>query len=227
MAKVTARKETGRLVIDFTYRGVRCREQTALADTVANRKRVESMLAKLKAALASGTFVYREFFPGSPLAERFEAPAPAPAPGPGTPLPPAAAASAAASTTPSFKDSTATWLAEHQIEWRRSHLKVLNCTLGGHLLPHFGERPVGSITKADIFAFRAKLSELPGRTQQKMSNKRINGILAPLRPNSQRGSRPIWLRVANRDVETSPYPEDRRRTVHPGRGSADPRDRAS
>ena len=185
MAKVTARKETGRLVIDFIYRGVRCREQTALADTGANRKRVESALAKLKAALAAGTFVYREFFPGSPLAERFDAPVAAPAPEPGTPpLPmsaPAAAASAAASTTPSFKDFTATWLAEHQIEWRRSHLKVLKCTLDGHLLPHFGERPVGAITKADILAFRAKLADLPGRTGAKLSNKRINGVLAPMR----------------------------------------------
>ena len=185
MAKVTVRKETGRLVIDFIYRGVRCREQTALADTGMNRKRVESALAKLKAALAGGTFIYREFFPGSPLAERFDAPMPAPAPEPGTTPPlsmsaPAAAASAA-SNTPSFKDFTATWLAEHQIEWRRSHIKVLNSTLDGHVLPHFGDMQVGSITKADIFAFRAKLSELPGRTQQKMSNKRINGILAPLR----------------------------------------------
>lgn len=185
MAKVTARKETGRLVIDFTYRGVRCREQTALADTGANRKRVDSMLAKLKAALAAGTFVYRDFFPGSPLAGRFDTPLPGPAPAPSTPaLPtsaPAAAASAAASPTPPFKEFTATWLSEHQIEWRRSHLKVLKCTLDGHLLPHFGERPVGVISKADIMAFRAKLADLPGRTGPKLSNKRINGILAPLK----------------------------------------------
>ena len=49
MAKVTARKETGRLVIDFTYRGVRCREQTALADTGANRKRVDAIRAAFMA----------------------------------------------------------------------------------------------------------------------------------------------------------------------------------
>lgn len=185
MAKVTARKETGRLVIDFTYRGVRCREQTALADTAANRKRVEGLLAKLKAALAAGTFVYREFFPGSPLAERFETPLPAPAVPPGTPAVPtstlAAAAAAATSPTPSFKDFTSTWMSERQIEWRRSHLKVLKCTLDGHLLPHFGDRPVGTITKADILAFRTKLADLPGRTGPKMSPKRINGILAPMR----------------------------------------------
>jgi integrase len=185
MAKVTARKETGRLVIDFIYRGVRCREQTALADTPANRKRVESMLAKLKAALAVGNFVYRDFFPGSSLAGRFDTPQPAPVPAPGTPALPtsasAAAASAATSPTPSFKDFTATWMSERQIEWRRSHLKVLKCTLDGHLLPHFGDRPIGTITKADILAFRTKLADLPGRTGPKMSAKRINGILAPMR----------------------------------------------
>ena len=72
MAKVTARKETGKLVIDFTYRGVRCREQTALADTPANRKRAEVALNRLRAAIASETFVYAGFFPGSPLAVRFD-----------------------------------------------------------------------------------------------------------------------------------------------------------
>mgnify|MGYP000104835860 len=41
MAKVTVRNETGKLVMDFTYRNVRCREQTALPDTLQNRKRVE------------------------------------------------------------------------------------------------------------------------------------------------------------------------------------------
>ena len=44
MAKVNVHKETGKLVIDFTYRGVRCREQTALGDNAANRKRVEAVL---------------------------------------------------------------------------------------------------------------------------------------------------------------------------------------
>ena len=187
MAKVTVRKETGKLVIDFTYRGVRCREQTALTDSSANRKRVQTALAKVTAAISAGTFVYREFFPGSPLVGRFDAAdgSSEPAPAPGAPMqalsPAAAAASAAASATPSFKDFTATWLSEHQIEWRRSHLKVLKCTLDGHLLPHFGDRLVGTISKADIMAFRAKLADLPGRTGAKLSNKRINGVLAPLR----------------------------------------------
>ena len=184
MASIRTRKETGLLFFDFRFLGQRCREQTLLQEDPANRKRLEKALAKIESDIAAGTFDYAATFPGSRNIPA-RTPAPAPVPQPGAPAMPmsasAAAASDAASTTPSFKDFTATWLAEHQIEWRRSHIKVLKCTLDGHLLPHFGDRPVGTISKADILAFRAKLADLPGRTGAKLSNKRINGVLAPLR----------------------------------------------
>ena len=184
MASIRARKETSLLFFDFRFNGQRCREQTMLQDTPVNRKRLEKALAKIESDMAAGSFDYAVTFPGSRNALA-KAPEPAPTSPPGVPALPmstaAAAASAAASATPSFKDFTATWLSEHQIEWRRSHLKVLKCTLDGHLLPHFGDRPVGTISKADIMAFRAKLADLPGRTCAKLSNKRINGVLAPLR----------------------------------------------
>lgn len=71
---------------------------------------------------------------------------------------------------------------DHEVEWRRSHIKVLRSTVDGHLVPHFGDMQVGRITKADILAFRTKLAALPGRGGKPgLSNKRINGILAPLR----------------------------------------------
>jgi integrase len=181
MAKVTVRKETGKLVIDFTYRGVRCREQTALPDTAQNRKNANAVVLRIKKAIADGSFSYASFFPESPLAARFESTGPsankprAPSPADATEVETAVAA------TPSFREFTTTWLADHQVEWRRSHLKVLHSTLDGHLLPAFGDRPVGAITKAEILAFRAKLAELPGRSHDKLSNKRINGILAPLK----------------------------------------------
>ncbi|MCE9657672.1 MAG: site-specific integrase [Burkholderiales bacterium] len=178
MAKVTTRKETGKLVIDFTYRSVRCREQTALDDTPQNRKRAGAVVQRVKSAISDGTFSYPEFFPGSALAARF-APSSAAAQHAAAAVP--AAAEAGELATLPFGEYTRQWLAEHQVEWRRSHIKVLNSTIDGHLLPHFGDKPVGSITKSDILAFRAKLAELPGRTREKMSNKRINGILAPLR----------------------------------------------
>lgn len=184
MAKVTVRKETGRLVIDFTYRGVRCREQTALNDTIANRKRVEGVLVRLRASISSGSFVYSEFFPGSSLSERFQtqpnAVSVATLAAASGPVAPEAVA-AGDPATPRFDEFTKTWNAEHQIEWRRSHIKVLTSTLHGHLLPFFGTKPIGSITKADVLNFRAKLADKPGRTGAKLSNKRINNILGVLR----------------------------------------------
>ncbi len=174
MAKVTARKETGRLVIDFTYRGVRCREQTALLDTAANRKRLQSVVDRIKRSQVEGSFRYADFFPNSPLCARFEA---------------ALASHETAgqvdadelAATPIFRTFAGTWLTHHSIEWRRSHLKVLRSTIDGHLIPHFGDKPIGQITKPDILAFRNKLAEAPGRSGKGLSAKRINGILAPLR----------------------------------------------
>ena len=36
MASIRCRKESGMLMLDFRYRGKRCREQTLLPDTPAN-----------------------------------------------------------------------------------------------------------------------------------------------------------------------------------------------
>lgn len=184
MAKVNVRKETGKLVIDFTYRGVRCREQTALADNAANRRRAGLVLASLKAAISNGSFVYRVFFPDSALAARFDTPSNVVV---SSKLDSAARAEGtgplqADSSTPTFKVFAADWMRNHEVEWRRSHIKVLRSTVDGHLVPHFGDKQVGNITKADILAFRTRLAELPGRGgKAALSNKRINGILAPLR----------------------------------------------
>ena len=177
VAKVTARKETGKLVIDFTFRGVRCREQTSLADTAANRKRLLSVVDRIKSEQLAGTFSYRAYFPESALAARFDVPSIEAV----SNVPAARQPTSAPSTTPLFSVFAEQWFTEHKVEWRRSHIKVLRSTLDGHLLKHFGTKPIGEISKADILAFRSKLAALPGRANAKMSNKRINGILAPLR----------------------------------------------
>jgi len=179
VAKVTARKETGKLVIDFTFRGVRCREQTSLADTAGNRKRLLSVVDRIKSEQIAGTFSYRAYFPESAMAARFdgtnsEAISNVPTAVSHQPV-------SAPTATPTFTVFAEQWFTEHKVEWRRSHIKVLRSTLDGHLLPHFKAKPVGEISKADILAFRTKLAGLPGRSGEKLSNKRINGILAPLR----------------------------------------------
>ena len=67
---------------------------------------------------------------------------------------------------PLFKDFSNTWFDEHSIEWRRSHIKSLLSTLNGRLIPHFGGRVVGSITKSDVLEFRASLAKVKGRGKQ-------------------------------------------------------------
>lgn len=65
MGKVRVRKETGKLYLDFFYQGVRCREQTALTDTPANRKQVEKLMQRVEAKILLDELDYAEFFPGS------------------------------------------------------------------------------------------------------------------------------------------------------------------
>lgn len=174
MAKVTVRKETGKLVIDFTYRGVRCREQTALDDSKDARKRLQLVIVKIQKAIKEGTFNYREFFPASALASRFETNV--------LTVDVKVPVQQSACIGPLFKDFATQWFDERSIEWRRSHIKSLLSTLNGRLIPHFGAKVVGSITKSDVLEFRATLAKVKGRgTKEGLSAKRINEIMGLLR----------------------------------------------
>lgn len=192
MAKVVARKETGKLQIDFTYKGVRCREQTALTDTPANRKRVQAVVDKMVAAIKEGRFEYSEFFPGSAMAARFQSahePAESKTAGKRVQEP--------EHTGPTFSDFADQWVQERSIEWRRSHIRSLLSTLDGRLKPYFGNKVVSSITKTDILAFRAALAKEPGRGDKVgLSPKRINEIMGTLRQ--------ILAEAADRFEFTSP-----------------------
>jgi len=181
MASIQVRKETGTLIIDFYYRGKRCREQTLLQDTPANRKRIEKFLTKVEEAIALGTFNYREFFPSSKNAAKFDEVAPD-IPLSASALAVARIADPAAKTTPLFKDFANTWFDEKSVEWRTSHKNGVRDDLDKRLIPQFGDMEVGSITKADILAFRADLAKAQARGKNKtLSNPRINKILTPLR----------------------------------------------
>ena len=68
MASVRCRSDTGLLLLDFRYRGQRCREQTMLPDTPANRSRLEKLAERVERTINQGTFRYADFFPSSPNA---------------------------------------------------------------------------------------------------------------------------------------------------------------
>jgi integrase len=187
VASVRARKDTGFLFIDFYYRGKRCREQTALPDTPANRKKVQKLLDRIDGEFSLGTFDYARYFPSSRNVGRFDE----------TPMASAVKALGAAISsdgmtsapvtqrnvnTPLFKDFAETWFNEKAIEWRRSHRTNVRAGLDKILIPRFGEMAVGQITKAEILAFRAELAKVQARGKQTvLSNPRINKLLNPFR----------------------------------------------
>ncbi len=171
MGSVRRRQDNGFLFLDFRFQGKRCREQTLLSDTLVNRKKAERSLAMIEAEIAAGTFDY---------AANFHKPLPHGAPV-GSASKVRAVQVPTPESTPSLRDFADQWLTNHAVEWRRSHIRVLRSTIDGHLIKHFGDRPVGEITKADLLDFRNRLAEAPGRSGASLSPKRINGILAPLR----------------------------------------------
>ena len=175
MAKVRVRPETGTLYLDFFYRGVRCREQTALPDTPENRKKVQSLLNRVQKDMAQGAFDYAAVFPGSPRAAQFGTPAVGL-----RPTVQVADSGAAKAATPLFTDFAELWFLEMSPQWRRLHLSCVREVLNKNLLPTFGSRPVGEVTKAEVLAFRAQIAQLPGR-KGTLGNARINKIMCFLR----------------------------------------------
>jgi integrase len=112
MGRVRARKETGKLYLDFMYAGHRCREQTALPDTSPNRKKVEKLLQKVEATILLGAFNYAEFFPDSRNLRKFE-PESSDLGG----------KEPDQSSTPMFIDFADQWLEESRVQWRKSHTR--------------------------------------------------------------------------------------------------------
>ena len=51
--------------IDFSYRGIRCRESTGLKHTKANLKHANGLRATIEHEIALGTFSYAKYFPNS------------------------------------------------------------------------------------------------------------------------------------------------------------------
>lgn len=206
MAKLRARPDTGMLYIDFNYRNTRCREQTALKDTKENRKRVKSLLDRILNEIELGTFDYATTFPGSPKAKKFAASANQ------TTL----ASSGSDEQKPdnqsaAFLDFAALWQIEMSPQWKRSHRMGVEDILAKNLLPVFGQKPIHSITKADVLSFRATLSTLPGR-KGTLSASRINKIMCILRQILNEASDRFNFASAFRGVKPL---KQKRPDVHP------------
>jgi integrase len=186
MSSIRVHKPNGALFFDFRVNGQRCREYTLLQDTPANRKKMEAVLKKIEADIHGGAFVYEKYFPNSKALKRALARAPDPHAASRQDkvrefAEPQTAPADAPPPTALFGAFAGQWVDERSIEWRRSHTKSLLSTLNGRILPYFGKKVVGEITKSDILAFRANLAKEPGRGEKAgLSSKRINEIVGVL-----------------------------------------------
>lgn len=149
MSSVRVRKGTGKLFFDFRFEGIRCREQTALDDSAANRRKMEAVLKKIEAEITLGTFEYKRYFPNSKLAAQFVSRNSAESG--------AGIGGSPASVGPLFQDFAATWRMEKGVEWRLSYRDTVDSILNTHLLPKFGTLPLAEIDRQALLAFRAQL----------------------------------------------------------------------
>jgi len=184
MGSISVRPENKKLFFDFRFQGKRCREQTTLDDTPANRKKMKQMLDRIEAEITLGQFDYGQYFPNSPRTQQFREMK--------------QRKEMAQADTPLFSEFADTWLSEMEIQWRESHYDTVSRTFKKHLKPAFGEKEVSHITKADILTFRASLAKVSGRNgNESLSASRINHIMTPLRM--------ILNEAADRFDFTTPY----------------------
>ncbi len=148
MGHIRVRKETGNLLLDFRFQGLRCREQTALSDTSANRKKLQRLLDQIEEDILLGRFVYEHYFPNSKLAQQFSQSLKL------------QLAVNKAGRLPTFAEFVEIWLDEMAVSWRKSYRSTVETLINRRLLPTFSERLVDRITKADIMQFRASLGKV-------------------------------------------------------------------
>ncbi|MCB2381402.1 MULTISPECIES: tyrosine-type recombinase/integrase [Shewanella] len=178
MANIRARN--GKLLFDFTYQGVRCREQTTLLDNRLNRSRLMGMLNTMEAEIRLNRFVFRNYFPSSPRCSHFvdsdvliennlvEVQK--------------YSGSTLLSNIPTFSLFTAEWLAENRIQWKISHYKNVAMIFERYLMPEFGHFRLDEITRPQLIKYRASISEPKRKGRQgKLSNDWINHVMTPLR----------------------------------------------
>ncbi|MGP5064722.1 Arm DNA-binding domain-containing protein [Psychrobacter celer] len=165
MASIRSRNK--KLVVDFRYLGVRCRETTNLIDTPENRKKLQKIIERMEAEIVLGTFNYAQYFPKSDKAERM--------------MYLSERKECITTNVPSFTQFAELWFSEKEIEWRDTYKRKIKEIIDMYLLPKFGTKPIHIIKKTDVLAFRSSLAKVTyGKANKHLSAARINSIMVPL-----------------------------------------------
>ncbi|MDQ1209361.1 integrase [Acinetobacter baylyi] len=164
----TIRERSGRLIADFRYMGIRCRETTNLEDNAYNRRVLKKRLEQLEAEIVLGTFDYEKYFPKSKRIDEFKQKK--------------HQQIAVQTNVPLFKDFTQVWFSQKKIEWRSSYQDKITIIMKNYLIPAFGNQVMSKIKKSDLLNFRASLAKVThGKNQTSLKASRINQIMTPLR----------------------------------------------
>lgn len=170
------RERKGLLFFDFRYKGVRCREQTALSDTAGNRKKLNPILERIEASIKLGTFRYEDFFPGSSRVAQFA-----------DDLQTkqrlellGVNSQATAKDLPRFRLFGEEWYEENEIRWKRSHRIMKRAIFDHYLYPAFGDLMIDQIERGMLLKFRNGLSK-EGVSGKPLGPMRINHIMTPLK----------------------------------------------
>ncbi|MCU4589322.1 site-specific integrase [Acinetobacter ursingii] len=164
----TIRERSGKLIADFRYMGIRCRETTNLEDNAYNRRILKKRLEQLEAEITLGTFEYEKYFPKSKRVDDFKEKR--------------SQQIAVQTRVPLFKEFTKVWFKQKQVEWRTSYQQKVSIVIKNYLIPAFGNQVLSKIKKSDLLNFRASLAKVThGKDQTSLKASRINQIMTPLR----------------------------------------------
>ena len=187
-------ERSGKLVLEFRYRGQRCREQTRLEDNLANRKRAKQILERIEAEITLDTFDYAQYFPKSKRVEKFAAHE--------------RRKERLSSGVPTFAEFAEVWFSECEISWRRSYRAKMRMTLDKYLIPAFGELPLDQFDKGEMLAFRANLAKTPRKNGKTgFSADHVNKIMMPLRQILEEGAERYGFVSAFRGIKSLKIPK--------------------
>jgi len=163
MGHIRTRKETGKMYLDFKYQNLRCREQTALLDTPANRKKLENLLQRIDAEILLGSFDYQAYFPESKMLNKFKTQQ--------------QIINRHINGIPTFNEFYNIWYSEVEIGWRRSYKVTITAIIKNHILPDYNDTVLNEITKPELLQFRAELCKKTKRNGDKFSAESVNKIM--------------------------------------------------
>jgi integrase len=180
--------DNGKLVLDFTWRGLRCREYLALDDSKDGRAKAKQTKLIIEGEIAEGSLDYAARFPRSKKARTIFAPPPP----------------AAAPDRPPRLDAFAPeWLDLKRPRLSNAHADDLDSLLRTHLIPFFGEtRLMDDVKEEDVERF---MNALLAKT---LGGVRINKARALLSRLCAAAVKRGWLAV-NPVLDVKPVREEK------------------